>query len=236
MKTKSLLVTTLSLVGLTLLSALILSSSFASADDVVDNISITVPVSCTLSGTGMDSHTTTLMGGNYASDIGTTTLKAFCNDNNGFAIYAIGYTDDTDGKTVMTSSTLDSTYDIATGTGTSGNSQWAMKLSTQTSPEPTYPITIENNYNNYHIVPDDYELVAKRTSATDTGENAIGSVLTSTYQVYVSPTQPAGTYIGKVKYVMVHPNTAPEPIRDDQIGVIFDGNGLTFPGGVLLIG
>lgn len=179
----------------------------------------------------MNTHNTTLMNGNYASDIGTTTLKAFCNDNDGFAIYAIGYTDDTDGKTVMTSSTLDSTYDIATGTGTSGNSQWAMKLATQTTPEPTYPITIENNYNNYHTVPDDYELVAKRTSATDVGDQAIGSVLTSTYQVYVSTTQPAGTYIGQVKYVLVHPNYVNNDALEGAVTVIFNGDESYFPGG-----
>lgn len=206
----------------------ILTSSTTSADETVDRIDVNVPISCSLAGTGMDSHTTSLMNGNYATDVGTTTLKALCNDNEGFAIYAIGYTDDTDGKTVMSSSTLGDEYDIVTGTGTSGNSQWAMKLSTQTSPEPTYPISIVNNYNQYHVVPDDYELVAKRTSATDVGTTAIGSTLTSTYQIYVSTLQPAGTYIGKVKYVMVHPYTAPQPVGENQIGVIYDGNGLFF--------
>ncbi len=200
-------------ISLTFLSAFILSSPLASADDaVVDEIEITVPISCNLTGVGMNTHTTSLMNGNYATDVGTTTIKAFCNDNEGFAIYAIGYTDDTDGKTVMTSSALGSEYDIQTGTGTSGNSQWAMKLATQTNPEPTYPISIQNNYNAYHTVPDDYELVAKRTASTDVGSAAIGSTLTSTYQIYASPTQPAGTYIGKVKYTIVHPHTAEVPL------------------------
>ncbi len=202
------------LLFLTLLSGLALSSPLASADDtVVDEIEITVPISCNLTGVGMNTHTTSLMNGNYATDVGTTTIKAFCNDNEGFAIYAIGYTDDTDGKNVMTSSTLASSYDIPTGLLTSGNnSQWAMKLATQTNPEPTYPISIQNNYNAYHTVPDDYDLVAKRTASTDSGTNAIGSTLTSTYQIYASPTQPAGTYIGKVKYVMVHPHDIEAPL------------------------
>ena len=201
------------LLFLTLLSGLALSSPLASADDtVVDEIEITVPISCNLTGVGMNTHTTSLMNGNYATDVGTTTIKAFCNDNEGFAIYAIGYTDDTDGKNVMSSSTLSSDHDIPTGLLTSGsNSQWAMKLATQTNPEPTYPISIQNNYNAYHTVPDDYDLVAKRTASTDSGTNAIGSTLTSTYQIYASPTQPAGTYIGQVKYVMVHPHDADAP-------------------------
>lgn len=125
----------------------ILTSSTTSADELIDEINVNVPISCSLAGTGMDSHATSLMNGNYTSDVGTTTLKALCNDNEGFAIYAIGYTDDTNGKTVMTNFALDSDYDIQTGTGTSGNSQWAMRLSTQTSPEPTYPISIMSNYN-----------------------------------------------------------------------------------------
>ena len=135
--------------------------------------------------------------------IGTTTLKAYCNDNEGFAIYAIGYTDETDGKNVLASSTLGTDYDIMTGTLTSGNSQWAMKLATDSG--GTYPIILQNSYDSYHNVPTEYELVAKRTSGTDVGVDAIGSTLTTTYQVYASATQPADTYEGKVKYVMVHP-------------------------------
>ena len=221
------------LTGLTLLFGFLLSSSRVSADDtVVDEINITVPVSCSLTGVGMNSHAATINNGTYVSDIGTTTIKAYCNDKDGFAIYAIGYTDDIDGKNVMTSSTLGSTHDIATGTGTSGNnSQWAMKLSTQTNPEPTYPVTIQNNYNNYHTVPNDYDLVAKRISSTDIGAAAIGSTLTSTYQIYISNSQSAGTYVGQVKYVLVHPNTVPQPVDNDQVGVVFDGNGATFSGG-----
>lgn len=214
----------------TLLASFFLSSSLVSANDdsVIDDINITVPSACTMIGTGMNSHNATINNGTYATDIGTTTIKAFCNDSDGFAIYAIGYTDDTDGKNVMTSD-LGADYNIQTGTGTSGNSQWAMKLAT--NPEATYPLTLQNGYGSYHIVPDDFELVAKRTSNTDIGQGAVGSILTSTYQVFISNNQPAGTYIGQVKYVMVHPNTAPEPIHDDQFEVIYDGNGLTFPGG-----
>ena len=137
-------------------------------------------------------------------------MSAYCNDPDGFAIYAIGYTDDTYGKTVMSSS-LNSQYDIATGTGTSGNSQWAMKLATNNN--ATYPITIQNSFDSFHVVPSTYTMVAKRTSNTDVGTGAIGSVLTSTYQVYASATQPAATYTGKVRYTMVHPNNETPPVE-----------------------
>ena len=190
----------------------ILSSSTVSADSVVDKINITVPISCTLEGTGQNFHNATINNGQYNSAIGETTMKAFCNDNEGFAIYAIGYTDNINGKNVLTSHTLDSTHDIVTGTGISGNtSNWAMKLSTVSDPSPTYPISIENSFDSFHAVPDTYTLVAKRTSGTDIGESAEGSTIQSTYQAYISPTQAAGTYTGQVKYTLIHPHDEPAP-------------------------
>ena len=81
--------------GITALTGTILASNTVSADDntsVVDQINITVPVSCTISGTGMNTHNANINNGLYEDDIGSTTLHAFCNDNEGFAIYAAGYT------------------------------------------------------------------------------------------------------------------------------------------------
>lgn len=212
MKLTSTAIVTLFLTVITLFFGVILSSSLTFATnntDTVDEVNITVPISCTLEGTGMTSHNATINNGTYNSSIGETTMKAYCNDNQGFAIYAIGYTDNEDGKNVLTSSTLGNTYDIATGIQTSGDtSKWAMKLSTITNPTPTYPLTIQNSFDSFHNVPDDYTLVAKRTTGTDIGINAEGSTLKSTYQVFISQTQPAGIYTGQVKYTMVHPNTA----------------------------
>ncbi len=222
------------LLTITLLSGMALASSHVSADDtsVVDQINITVPVSCTMSGTGMQSHNATINNGQYDSTIGETTMKAFCNDSEGFAIYAIGYTDNTDGKNVLTNADLGAAYDIVTGTLTSGaDSQWAMKLSTDTTPEPTYPIVIQNNFDSFREVPDVYTLVAKRAANTDLGTNAEGSTLKSTYQTYISTTQSAGTYTGQVKYVLVHPNYVGESAVRDAVTVVFDGNGLIFPDG-----
>lgn len=211
----------LGLLSMTALSGVLLISSSVNADNdsIVDEINITVPVSCTLSGSGMTSHTASIPNGTYNSSIGETTIKAFCNDNEGFAIYAIGYTDEEDGKNVLTSSALGSTSDITTSTATSGNnSAWAMKLAVPQSPAPTYPMAIasdtEGSFSSFHAVPDDYTLVAKRTSSTDIGQNAEGSSLNTTYQAYISQTQPAGTYTGKVKYTMVHPNDASAPITN----------------------
>ena len=203
-----------SLATIAILSGAIFASTLVFADDAIDEVSITVPASCTISGTGTNSHNATIINGQYNSNIGETTIKVTCNDKEGFAIYAIGYTDNTDGKNVLTSSTLSSTYDISTGTATSGDtSNWAMKLSTISSPSPTYPITIQNSFDSFHNVPDDYTLVAKRISGTDIGTNAGGATLKTTYQAYISSTQFAGTYTGQVKYTLVHPNDAAAPTK-----------------------
>ena len=85
------------LCGAMLLLTLLMTSTAVSADDdtsVVDQINITVPIACTISGTGQNSHNATINNGQYDSAVGETIIKAFCNDSEGFAIYAVGFTDD----------------------------------------------------------------------------------------------------------------------------------------------
>lgn len=202
---------TFALMPILLLSVMALSLSCASADNSsLDNIMVSIPSSCTLSANITAEHSLSTLGGTYADDIGSTTLKTLCNDTNGFAIYAIGSSRSNEGSTVLASS-LGEEYDIATGTATSGNtSNWAMKLTTDS--EATYPITLESNFatGSYVSVPGTWTKVASRTSGTDTAteaEAAMGASLNTTYSVYVTPAQPAGTYIGQVKYVLLHPNT-----------------------------
>ncbi len=188
-----------------------LGSNTVSADDsVVDEVTVNVPVSCTMTGTGMNSHTAEINNGTYQANIGTTTLKAYCNDSNGFSIYAIGFTGDQyTGEDHTKLIGANTNQKIATGTATSaGNpdiSNWAMKLTAVSSPTPTYPITLDNGYGSYSAVPSTYAKVAHRDSGTDVGTNAEGSTLTTTYAAYISRTQVADTYEGKVKYTLVHP-------------------------------
>ena len=217
----------LSLMGFTALSFLVLSSSSALAhSSTVSTASITIDESCTMFGTTNTAHTADLVNGtysgtNYPNGIGQTTLKVFCNDSNGFAIYAIGYTNDEYGNNKLhwsgATSTSDITNDINTGIYSSGatTSSWSMKLSAVAG---TYAATIDDgvsannnstdNFTNWHIVPTEYKRVAYRTSGTDlnTNNNGTGSSITTTYDAYVSATQPAGTYVGQVKYTLVHPN------------------------------
>ena len=212
--------------------ATFLSSSITFAtdsNDVVDQINITVPVSCSLTGTNL-LHTTNIQNNQYKTDIGSATIKATCNDTNGLAIYAIGYTNEEDGNNKMHSSTLDSSYDIVTGkyvSGTTTNSVWSMRL---TPVSGTYAPTIRNdstyNYTNYELIPDTYTKVAYRTTATDIGTGAQGANFTTNYAIYASTSQPAGTYTGKVKFTLVHPqNEVPaQPVACEGGRICYNPN------------
>ena len=194
-------------------------------DSVVDQVNVTVAESCTLGGVGMDTHVVTINNGHHDSAIGESILRAFCNDTNGFSIYAIGYTDDIYGKNVLSDSDLGSSYDIQTGTAIIGDtSRWAMKLSTVTSPVPNYPVVIAGSsedtekqagdldYSTFQPVPSSYTLVIKRSAGTDAGTGAEGAPFKTTYQAYAAPGQPAGTYTGQVKYTLVHPQDTTAPV------------------------
>ena len=81
------------------------------------------------------------------------------------------------------------------------------------------PPTINNGYNNYNVIPSIYTLVASRPSSTnmdmDANPDVTGSHFTTTYDIYASSVQPAGTYEGRVKYILTHPHTnAPSTIND----------------------
>ena len=183
----------------------LISSHKATADSVVDSVRIRVPAACTLSSSIAQgqAHSANIAGGVYKTEIGITNLKIVCNDNGGFSLYAVGYTDGVYGKTTLTSS-LGPSHDIVTGTAESGNtSNWAMKV--DTIPNATYSLSIENGFNDYSAVPSRFAKVATRNAGTDVGQQAVGSNLTTTYAAYISKTQPAGSYIGQVKYTLVHP-------------------------------
>ena len=212
---------TYSIVGITVLTGILLSCNIpifpgigiiytTSALDQTKtaNAAIRVRSTCSMTAT-IDSgneHTATMINGQYKENIGLTTITTFCNDPNGYAIYAIGYTGGDTGvaagtNTVLHSNALGSTYDIVTGIATSGDiSNWAMKVS---SVSGAYEPNILNGYNNYSVIPQSYTKVANYSSSTDLA--TIGSSLTTTYAAYIKPTQPSGTYEGRVKYVLVHP-------------------------------
>ena len=204
------------LVSLTTVSGLMLASTKVFADDIVDDVAITVPISCTISGTGQNSHTAEVPNGTYQANIGTTTMNVLCNDASGFSIYAAGFTGEEVGgndSNKLVGTEASSNAKIVTGTATTaGNpdiSNWAMKLATDS--EASYPLTLTTGYNAFHEVPNEFTKVATRLAGTDVGQNATGSTFTTTYATYISKTQAADTYSGKVKYVLVHPNDGAAP-------------------------
>jgi hypothetical protein len=241
----------IAIVGGILASNLVLAEGETS---VADQINITVPIACTISGTGMNTHNANINNGLYVPDIGSTTLHAFCNDSEGFAIYAAGYTGDEIGgtnsnKLVGTTASGNSVVEsgVATSAGNPDISNWAMKLTmTQDSgdtltdnaftidsaPNVALPSQAESGatqapFSAYHVVPNEYVKVAHKNSGTDMTETTGGVKLTTTYAAYISKTQPADTYSGQVIYTLVHPSSTVA----GKLNVNFDGNGLTFPNG-----
>lgn len=227
------------LVFATLVSGGILASAGVKADDttVVDEITVMIPAACSMSGTISqgNEHTDTLMPGEYKAGIGTTDVQVFCNDFAGFAVYAVGFSG-TNGEATNRMVGTNSGQMITTGTATSGDtSQWAMKLIKVTNPGGGAPdityhpenLTILDNYDSssYHAVPATYDKVLSYTAASGpaTTDTTLGSKFQTTYAVFASATQAADTYVGKVKYLLVHPAT----VVPGNYTLVYDKNGGT---------
>ena len=201
----------------TIVFALILSLPHSSARvSSSDNLAISVPSSCTLFSSVDEAHSASIINGTYESEIGKTTLTTFCNDRNGYSVYAIGYSLNSEGNNKLVSN-INSNYDIVSGTATNGNtSNWAMKLTgvttitdnnSNTTVNANTPPTITPSFTNYTTVPTEWTKVA--TIASGTTDMLQGSGFTTTYATYISPTQAAGSYTGQVKYLLTHPSSAP---------------------------
>ena len=230
---KRALVVSSGLVMLTLMVGALLTEDAVRADDSATvQASVTVPIACTLRGTGTDSHTATLApntysgasGSEYENGIGKTTLTAICNDDNGFSIYAIGYTGnsyDSENHTKLVGSSTGGV--IATKAYASGDttSNWSMKLTKVTDATESYNpqnLTIqsdtEGTFSSWHSIPASYTKVAEyhANTGSSTTDTTLGVKLETTYAAYIASNQPADTYIGQVKYTMVHPYTE-EPLQ-----------------------
>ena len=203
------------------ISALVLSSFHSSAAELsqADNLAISVPSSCTLSSLINGEHSKSILNGTYESGIGQSIITTYCNDRNGYVVYAIGSSNNELGNNKLVSNINDNlnNYDIVSGTATSGTtSNWAMKLSTSdidssiidTNVGDDTP-TIEPEYKDqYAIVPTTWTKVLSKPSGTVA--STTGSSFTTTYATYISTTQPAGTYLGQVRYLLAHPATNPK--------------------------
>ena len=196
----------LSLAGIAVVSGIIGVSASVYADDVtdvVDNMSLTVPVSCSYrSGGGTYNET---MASGTVKEITANAITTSCNDTSGYAIYAIGfsnnkYTSDTTGNNNDMITSLGSSHNITTSSNNTYGSNWKMKLTSPTD------ATIATGYDSYTAIPSTYTKVASYNT------NTTGGSITPKYQITTGSSQPAGTYTGKVKYTLVHPSTAPAPV------------------------
>ena len=171
---------------------------------------------CTLSATNLQ-HDATMLNGQYKNDIGSANIKAVCDDNSGFSIYAVGFTNDEFGNNKMQSDSLDPARAINTGKydqNTTTDSLWSIKLTPiEGSYTPTIRSDTEYDFTDFEVIPDAYTKTVSRTSATDTGDEALGASFNTNYAVYISDTQSSGTYTGKVKFVLVHPEDSGPPVE-----------------------
>jgi len=177
--------------------------------------------SCEMTSDIDTAHASDIAPGIYRNNIGETTITTSCNDANGYAIYAIGYTNNEFGRNDMLGQTTGRT--IATGTAESGNvSNWAMQL---TAVNNSVAPTIATGYDSYHAVPDEYTKVSSFANSTLT--NPDGSKFKITFAAFISGKQAADTYIGKVKYTLVHPSDTTETPCVGTYTINYDRNGGT---------
>lgn len=206
------------LMGVLVLTGAVLGSGIAFADDSVGsgsttnnttntvsssasaNASVTVSAACSFRTNGSGEYAG-ILANNASIEVAGSTFSTICNDSGGYAIYAVGYGNNTLGNTdLIFNNDPSSSNNITTNsTSATSTSYWQMKLTAGAKNQPV----LENGYGNYSVVPSTYTKVASYASAgTGTAQT-----VAATYKAAASSTQPAGTYTGAVKYTMVHPNT-----------------------------
>lgn len=187
--------------GAVALAAMPMVGAFA---DVTDTVTITIQDACSVGQTSSSqtgggvtlSEPDAKNGQTYTWDADGTsggTLKVSCNDAGGWQVKAQGAGT---GSPVTSMVPSASGTAIVTGTATSGAaSNWAFKVAGTTG------VTVVSTYQNYAAVP-----ATATKVASGAGAASEASVYTG-YQVYVSATQQADTYTGKVTYTVTHPNS-----------------------------
>ena len=226
---------TLGLAVATIISCVALSSSIVFADESSAynsaQASVTVASACTMTSSLDSAHTATVSPNQYKDEIGQTTFKVVCNDAGGFSIYAVGYTGNKIGDTNSTKLVGKTTSGtIATGTAKSGDiSNWAMKITPSGS---SFTPIADNGFNNYSAVPSEYTKVAHFTGPTDSGDQATGSTITTTYASFVSGSEAPDTYEGKVKYTLVNPasSTPAQPMPCGSSEFCYNANAANVQG------
>lgn len=155
---------------------------------------------CTFSAS-TSQHTATVMPGKFIGGIeGDTVFTVGCNNPDGYVVYAVGASNDVEGTTDMIGSGTAANHNIPTGPAQSGDeSNWSFKVHSATQ-----GVTIQPPFDteNYTAIPSTRTAIVKRTAgASDQDQFNVS------YGLYVSGSQQAGAYVGKVRYILFDPNT-----------------------------
>lgn len=171
--------------------------------DVTDTVIVTIPDACSVGQTNASqtgggvtlTESSAVNGQLYSWDADGSAggvLKVSCNDAGGWQVKAVGASV---GTPVTSMAASGNGTPIVTGTATSGaTSNWAFKVAGTTG------ATVESTYQNFAAVPATPTKVASGVGAVSEGTIYTG------YQVWISATQQADTYTGKVTYTVTHPN------------------------------
>ena len=178
------------------MAALPFAGVFA-ANSITDTVIVTISSACNVGSSSSSSGAGTTLGPENVANGGTKewvagtdggTIKVSCNDSTGWNIKAVGVGDDATDKTAMNAASTGT--DIATGTTFSGaTSHWGFKVSGTNTVSPY-------NGTDYQEIPSTATKVAGNSTMVSEGTINTG------YKVFVSATQEADTYTGKVQYTV----------------------------------
>ncbi len=192
----------LTLIGTALISSGVFATQTCTTDSETNVItcsdsvsaSVIITTNCSFTKTGSGEYSGVLANGGSV-EVSGTTFTTVCNTPNGYALYAVGFSDDTVGNTSLIAN-IGSDYNIATG---SSGSYWQMEM---TKPNTSVTAgTIETGYDSYTLIPSTYTRVAYYTPAA--GDTSTQTIFQPKYKAAASTTQPAGTYVGQVKYTLI---------------------------------
>ena len=192
-----------SIISFSVILGFCFSSVTFAGTSVESTIHTSVNSSCQLSALSSSTISGALDPGT-AGEIGSVYLGARCNDGGGWALYVAGNGSGSSKTSLV--HTTNSSNTIATGTTFSGStSAWGLKASVAESSNYTSTIDYASSY---ATVPSSNTKLASMSSGTDV---VLGAVIKTDYKAFVSSTQASGSYQGKVKYILVHPQNASVP-------------------------
>ena len=188
---KSIVAASASAVALAAMPAVGVFAVQTSAGSTTDTVEVTIENACTMTATGNeDAFAKVMTNGQSAINIGSTIMNIKCNNAAGWDLKAVGSGAGADNTAMHASG---SGTDIITGTAQTGpTSNWAMKVRGAN-------VLSED----YTVVPGAETTVARSLGATNTVD---GVEVSTFYAVYISPTQQADTYTGKVTYTLYQPH------------------------------